>query len=114
MLYLEITAIDLVDEAAAALKMIITSKPAAIHAIESLIKSEEEKLSLEDEEVNASGQRLDLDHIRKRISDLTKEKDEVTGKWNCGKFLITRIHVIKKLVSNYTLLFFQIKFHGHP
>ncbi|CAA7032954.1 unnamed protein product [Microthlaspi erraticum] len=85
-------AIDLVDEAAAKLKMEITSKPTELDEINrALITLEMERLSLKRDNDKTSKERL-----RKVENDLTtlkhKEK-EVTEKWEQEKSLMNKIKI---------------------
>ena len=103
--YFKIAAIDLVDEAAAKLKMEMTSKPSAIDEIDrSILETEMIKLSLENENDSDSKERSK--NLENKLSNLKKRQAELTKQWNDEKSVIIQIHTIKKLVSNYTLFFF--------
>ncbi|CAA7038005.1 unnamed protein product [Microthlaspi erraticum] len=85
-------AIDLIDEAAAKLKMEITSKPTELDEIvRALITLEMERLSLKRDNDKASKERL-----RKVENDLTtlkhKEK-ELTEQWEQEKYLMKKIKI---------------------
>lgn len=90
-------AIDLVDEAAAKLKMEITSKPTELDEIDrAVLKLEMEKLSLKNDTDKASKERLS-----KLESDLGLLKDkqkELAKHWEHEKSLMTRIRSIKEEV----------------
>ena len=73
-------AIDLVDEAAAKLKMEITSKPEELDEIDrKILQMEMERLSLQKESDAASRDRLDK--IEKELADLKEEQGELSAQW---------------------------------
>ena len=95
-------AIDLVDEAAAKLKMEITSKPAELEAVDRrLMQLEMEKLSLEAENqrpvagVNrASLERLE--RIEVEIASLRVRQQGLSGQWQDEKQLLQAINGLKE------------------
>lgn len=96
-------AIDLVDEAAAKLKMEITSKPAELEVVERrLMQLEMEKLSLEQEEVNSrSGQlyqasRDRLSRIEQEINELNPKKNQLEHQWQTEKQTLEAINQLKE------------------
>ncbi len=96
-------AIDLVDEAAAKLKMEITSKPAELEAIERrLMQLEMEKLSLQQEE-NLSLSKVPLQATRDRrqrieaeIAELQPRQKAMQERWQAEKTLLERINSLKE------------------
>ena len=85
-------AIDLVDEAAAKLKMEITSKPVELEIIDRrLIQLEMEKLSLEGEGQSAIAVGLyrtskeRLEKIEQEITDLKRDQDKLSSQWGSEK-----------------------------
>jgi ATP-dependent Clp protease ATP-binding subunit ClpB len=73
-------AIDLVDEAAAKLKMEITSKPVELDDVDrKLLQLEMEKLSLKRDKDVASQKRLK--EIEKEIADLKENQKRLTAQW---------------------------------
>ncbi|MBD1876163.1 ATP-dependent chaperone ClpB [Nodosilinea sp. FACHB-131] len=90
-------AIDLVDEAAAKLKMEITSKPEELEGIERrLMQIEMEKLSLEAENgsmTKASRQRLS--RIEQEIAELQTKQQSFSGQWQSEKQALDAIHTLK-------------------
>jgi ATP-dependent Clp protease ATP-binding subunit ClpB len=73
-------AIDLMDEAAAKLKMEITSKPVALDEVDrKLMQLEMERLSLKRDKDEASKQRRQA--IEKEIADLKEEQKRLTSQW---------------------------------
>ncbi|WP_353929354.1 ATP-dependent chaperone ClpB [Okeanomitos corallinicola TIOX110] len=90
-------AIDLVDEAAAKLKMEITSKPAELETIDRrLMQLEMEKLSLagEDNETSPTRERLQL--IEQEINTLTIKQQSFNEQWQGEKQLLEAISTLKK------------------
>lgn len=91
-------AIDLVDEAAAKLKMEITSKPTALDEINrSVLKLEMERLSLTNDTDKASKDRLD--RLEAELDLLKKKQTELNEQWEHEKTVMTRLQSIKEEVS---------------
>lgn len=96
-------AIDLVDEAAAKLKMEITSKPIELEAIDRrLIQLEMEKLSIEGEGQSAvaigsyRGSRDRLEKIEQEISELKQQQGNLSSQWQSEKSLLAEINALKE------------------
>ncbi|WP_017715138.1 ATP-dependent chaperone ClpB [Kamptonema formosum] len=95
-------AIDLVDEAAAKLKMEITSKPAELEAVDRrLMQLEMEKLSLEAENqrpaVGVNRASLErLERIEVEIASLRVRQQGLSGQWQDEKQLLQAINVLKE------------------
>ncbi|BFM38377.1 ATP-dependent chaperone ClpB [Synechocystis sp. LKSZ1] len=96
-------AIDLVDEAAARLKMEITSKPVELEVIDRrLMQLQMEKLSLEGEEKRpgfivvdkASKERLEK--IQQEILDLESQQQSLSGQWLAEKQMLEEINALKE------------------
>jgi ATP-dependent Clp protease ATP-binding subunit ClpB len=95
-------AIDLVDEAAAKLKMEITSKPTALDEIDrSVLKLEMERLSLKSDTDKASRDRLD--RLVTELEWLKGKQKELTDQWEHEKSVMTRIQSIKEEVDRVNL-----------
>uniref|UniRef100_A0A7C6A8C4 Chaperone protein ClpB n=1 Tax=candidate division WOR-3 bacterium TaxID=2052148 RepID=A0A7C6A8C4_UNCW3 len=91
-------AIDLVDEAAAKLKMEITSKPIELDAIDrTVMQLEMEKLSLQKEEDPASKERLA--EIEKEIADLKEEQTRLTAQWQAEKQILEETKKLKQAIE---------------
>jgi ATP-dependent Clp protease ATP-binding subunit ClpB len=95
-------AIDLVDEAAAKLKMEITSKPVELEGLDRrLMQLQMEKLSLEGEE-KRPGMLMDkaakerLDRIEEEIEELQTQQKELSSQWQSEKQLLDEINVLKE------------------
>ena len=90
-------AIDLVDEAAAKLKMEITSKPAELETIDRrLMQLEMEKLSLSGEEQSISPTRERLERIEQEIASLTVKQQIFNEQWQGEKQILESISGLKK------------------
>ncbi|AKG23958.1 ATP-dependent chaperone ClpB [Calothrix sp. 336/3] len=90
-------AIDLVDEAAAQLKMEITSKPAELETIDRrLMQLEMEKLSLAGEEKATAQTKERLERIQREISNLTVKQQELTNQWQGEKHILEEISALKQ------------------
>ncbi len=91
-------AIDLVDEAAAKLKMEITSKPEELDEIDrKILQMEMERLSLQKESDPASRDRLDK--IERELADLKEEQGELSAQWQSEKDTIGNIQSIKEEID---------------
>ncbi len=90
-------AIDLVDEAAAKLKMEITSKPDELETTERrLMQLEMEKLSLAGEDQRSPTTRERLQGIEQQITDLKQKVEEFNAQWQGEKQLLEAISTLKK------------------
>ncbi|MCV3216756.1 ATP-dependent chaperone ClpB [Plectonema radiosum NIES-515] len=90
-------AIDLVDEAAAQLKMEITSKPAELEIVDRrLMQLEMEKLSLAGEEKGTPQTKERLQRIEQEIANLTEKQQEFNEQWQGEKQLLEAISALKK------------------
>ncbi|TAF10507.1 MAG: ATP-dependent chaperone ClpB [Nostocales cyanobacterium] len=95
-------AIDLVDEAAARLKMEITSKPEELDEIDrKILQLEMEKLSLQKESDLASRERLE--RLEKELADFKEEQRTLSTQWQSEKNIITKIQSIKEEIDRVNL-----------
>ena len=91
-------AIDLVDEAAAKLKMEITSKPEELDEVDrKILQMEMERLSLQKESDPASLDRLSV--LEKELADLKEEQSELSTQWESEKDTIGNIQSIKEEID---------------
>ncbi|RAL52795.1 hypothetical protein DM860_007563 [Cuscuta australis] len=91
-------AIDLVDEAAAKLKMEITSKPTELDELDrTILKLEMEKLSLKSDTDKASKERLSK--LEGDLTALKQKQHELTEQWEHEKKLMTRIRSIREEID---------------
>ena len=91
-------AIDLMDEAAARLKMEITSKPEELDEIDrKVLQLEMERLSVNKDTSNSARERLQK--IEKELADLKEEQRALTAQWQSEKDIITEIQTIKEQID---------------
>lgn len=91
-------AIDLVDEAAARLKMEITSKPEELDEIDRrVMQLQMEQLSLQKESNRASRERLE--RLEKEIADLQEDQRALNAQWQAEKDSLNRIQSIKEEID---------------
>ncbi|KAG9159619.1 hypothetical protein Leryth_013606 [Lithospermum erythrorhizon] len=95
-------AIDLVDEAAAKLKMEITSKPTALDEIDrAVLKLEMERLSLTNDTDKASKDRLN--RLEAELSLLKQRQEELSKQWEHERSVMTRIQSVKEEIDRVNL-----------
>jgi ATP-dependent Clp protease ATP-binding subunit ClpB len=91
-------AIDLVDEAAARLKMEITSKPEELDEIDrKILQLEMEKLSLQKESDPASLERLE--RLERDLANLKEQQRSLNAQWQSEKDVISQIQNIKEEID---------------
>ena len=90
-------AIDLIDEAAAKLKMEITSKPVELETIDRRLRQlEMEKLSLQGEESTSRTSKQRLTRISKEIEKLSVKQQKFTLQWQAEKQALDAIKALKQ------------------
>ncbi len=95
-------AIDLVDEAAAKLKMEITSKPEELDEIDrKILQLEMERLSLQKEEDKLSQERLE--RLEKELANLKEEQSELNAQWQAEKDVIGQLNNLKEEIDRVNL-----------
>ena len=95
-------AIDLVDEAAAKLKMEITSKPEELDEVDrKILQLEMERLSLQRENDSASKERLEK--LEKELADFKEEQSKLNGQWQSEKTVIDQIRTLKETIDQVNL-----------
>ncbi|BAC91518.1 ATP-dependent chaperone ClpB [Gloeobacter violaceus] len=91
-------AIDLMDEAAAKLKMEITSKPEALDEVDrKILQLEMERLSLAKESDAASRDRLE--RLEKELADLKEEQRSLNAQWQAEKDIIDQVQAVKEEID---------------
>ncbi|MBW4485423.1 MAG: ATP-dependent chaperone ClpB [Tildeniella torsiva UHER 1998/13D] len=91
-------AIDLVDEAAAKLKMEITSKPEELDEVDrKILQLEMERLSLKKEVDAASVERLE--RIERELADLKEQQSALNAQWQSEKDTIDNIQSVKEEID---------------
>jgi ATP-dependent Clp protease ATP-binding subunit ClpB len=95
-------AIDLVDEAAAKLKMEITSKPEELDELDrKILQLEMERLSLRKENDSASLERLAK--LDKELANLKEEQSGLNAQWQSEKEVIDRNRQLKEEIDKINL-----------
>jgi ATP-dependent Clp protease ATP-binding subunit ClpB len=95
-------AIDLVDEAAAKLKMEITSKPDELDEVDrKILQLEMERLSLKKESDLASRDRLE--RLDKELADLKEEQRALSSQWQAEKDIINEVQALKEEIDRVNL-----------
>jgi len=95
-------AIDLVDEAAAKLKMEITSKPEELDEIDrKILQLEMERLSLQREYDPASRERLEK--LEKELANLKEEQSGLNAQWQGEKEIIDQVRGVKEAIEQVNL-----------
>jgi ATP-dependent Clp protease ATP-binding subunit ClpB len=101
-------AIDLVDEAAAKLKMEITSKPEELDEIDrKVLQLEMEKLSLQKDNDELSKSRLEK--LEKELANLKEDQSTLNAQWQSEKAVIDQIRQIKEEIDKTSLEIQQAK-----
>jgi ATP-dependent Clp protease ATP-binding subunit ClpB len=91
-------AIDLVDEAAAKLKMEITSKPEELDEVDrKILQLEMERLSLQNEYDPASRDRLE--RLDRELADLKEEQSRFNAQWQAEKGIIDQLRTLKEEID---------------
>jgi len=91
-------AIDLVDEAAAKLKMEITSKPEELDEIDrKILQLEMERLSLQKESDPASKERLE--RLERELADLKEAQSTLNAQWQSEKAMLEQIQLTKEEID---------------
>ncbi len=120
--FLPDNAIDLVDEAAAKLKMEITSKPVELDEIDRrIMQLEMERLSLQKEDSVASVDRYEqegkvvykskaaqaaierLQRIDKELKELSEKQEELNDRWQTEKETIDSVQILKEQIDQIKL-----------
>ncbi|MEB3255199.1 MAG: ATP-dependent chaperone ClpB [Synechococcaceae cyanobacterium] len=101
-------AIDLMDEAAARLKMEITSKPEEIDELDRrILQLEMEKLSLGRESDSASRDRLE--RLEKELAELAEQQSSLNAQWQQEKGAIDELSALKEEIEQVQLQVEQAK-----
>ncbi len=91
-------AIDLVDEAAAKLKMETTSKPEELDEIDrKILQLEMERLSLQKEESTASKERLSK--LERELAELKEQQQQLNAQWQAEKEILDQRKGIKEALA---------------
>ncbi|MCC8172890.1 MAG: ATP-dependent chaperone ClpB [Odoribacter sp.] len=106
--YLPDKAIDLVDEAAARLRLEMNSVPEEIDELDRRIQ----QLEIEREALKREGESKRLEDIGKEIADLNEERTKLRAKWESERSLIDEIQKNKDAIEQYKFEAFRAEREG--
>ncbi len=89
-------AIDLIDEAAAKLRLEINSVPEELEIIERRIR----QLEIEREAIKREKDKAKLDKLNKKLANLNDERNQLKAKWQAEKEVVEKIQQIKNDIEN--------------
>ncbi|MEX1382869.1 ATP-dependent chaperone ClpB [Lutibacter sp.] len=92
-------AIDLMDEAAAKLRMEINSKPEELDVLDRKIM----QLEIEIEAIKREKDEKKLASLKKELANLKEERNEINAKWVSEKELVDNVQTSKEAIENYKL-----------
>ena len=92
-------AIDLMDEAAAKIRMEINSKPEELDALDRKIM----QLEIEIEAIKREKDEKKLKTLRKDLANFKEEREGIYAKWKSEKDVVDAIQDIKETIENYKL-----------
>ncbi|MCF6349259.1 MAG: ATP-dependent chaperone ClpB [Flavobacteriaceae bacterium] len=92
-------AIDLMDEAAAKIRMEINSKPEELDVLDRNIM----QLEIEIEAIKREGDEKKIKHLRKELANLQEERDNIYAKWKSEKGVVDEIQTAKENIEKYKL-----------
>jgi len=92
-------AIDLMDEAAAKLRMEINSKPEELDVIDRKIM----QLEIEIEAIKREKDKKKINVLQKELANLKEKRDSIYTKWKSEKDLVDKIQEAKENIENYKL-----------
>ncbi|MGB3076930.1 MAG: Clp protease N-terminal domain-containing protein, partial [Chitinophagales bacterium] len=92
-------AIDLIDEAAAKLRLQMDSLPEELDEIERRIR----QLEIEREAIKRENDKKKLDELSKEIANLTDERNELKAKWQSEKDIADKVQVTKQSIEEFKL-----------
>lgn len=90
-------AIDLIDEAAAKLRMEINSKPIELDEIERKIM----QLEIEREAIKRENNQTRLEELNKSISEFSEERNDLSAKWQGEKNVVEAIQNAKSAIEDW-------------
>ncbi len=93
-------AIDLVDEAAAKLRLEMNSVPDPIDELNSRIR----QLEIEREAVKRDGSSLQIDKIKNDLADLNAQRDELMKRWENEKRILSELQEQRQKLEDYKIL----------
>ena len=92
-------AIDLVDEAASKLRLEMNSVPEPIAELDSRIR----QLEIEREAIKREGVSVKIDRIKEELKTLNAERDELRGRWNEEKGILSDLQKQRQKMEDYKI-----------
>lgn len=92
-------AIDLMDEAAAKLRMEINSKPEELDVLDRKIM----QLEIETEAIKRENDQKKLSSLKEELANMKEKRNEINAKWTSEKEIVDKIQDTKKAIENYAL-----------
>jgi len=92
-------AIDLMDEAAAKLRMEINSKPEELDVLDRKVM----QLEIEIEAIKREKDEFKLKSLRLELANIKEERNTINAKWKSEKAVVDNIQNIKQSIENYKL-----------
>jgi len=92
-------AIDLMDEAAAKLRMEINSSPEALDDLERKVR----QLEIEREAIKREKDEKKLEKLNEQLAELGNERDQLKAKWQNEKDIVERIQQAKENIEQFKL-----------
>lgn len=89
-------AIDLIDEAAAKLRLEINSKPEELEKIERKIM----QVEIEREAIKREGDQAKLEKLAEELANLNEERNSLNAKWKQEKDIVENIQQTKQTIEN--------------
>ena len=90
-------AIDLVDEAAARLRLEMNSVPEEIDSLDRKVR----QLEIEREGIRREGDTKRIEELSHEIDELNSQRSEMRAKWQCEKGMLDKIQKNKELIEEY-------------
>jgi len=90
-------AIDLIDEAAAHLRLEMNSKPEELDSLDRKIQ----QLEIEKEAFKREKDKNRVDNLKKQLAELEEERTQLMALWKDEKEVVTSIQTIKKNIEDY-------------
>lgn len=97
--YLPDKAIDLIDEAAAKLRLEMDSMPEELDELERKLR----QLEIEREAIKREKDEAKLSQLNEQIANITEERNAIKAKWQEEKNLVDQVQEIKKDIEEYKL-----------
>jgi len=92
-------AIDLMDEAAAKIRMEINSKPEELDVLDRKIM----QLEIEIEAIKREGDEKKIKNLRKELADLQEDRNTIYAKWKSEKDVVDEVQKAKENIEKYKL-----------